>query len=767
MPSTKSLQNIKPEELFSVPEVASIAHADGTKRDASAAATSSLTYDEAQMHAHNAVQTKRQKVSKANGTKVEIDQDFNCHPSPMLKRRLSFPLPQTLEEHEDVSWVHSIKAMFIGLHLCPPTPAEPRKFTVGFSIHDGYYSTDFSVSTVTIPDTVAEKQFADLITTQVIDRFKAHSKDQLYKFVGVGLSTTIVEYCPRLCSRLWLELDVLPFVIPYESLVPEDPSLAYQPSCDEIADSLARKTVMYFGPSGLPRLLIGYRNKVEVDCNNVIRMLDLEDFKRVSKPESWECLTRLVDTFRKIKVNGHRGVRVAFFNATPQGGGVALMRHALIRLFRLLNLDVSWYVPRPNPAVFRITKNNHNIIQGVAAPETRLEDDQKRQFDEWIDANFQRYWASGPLSGDHPPGVDIAVMDDPQMVGLIGQAKKAGIKVIYRSHIQIRSDLVAVKGSPQEGVWNYLWDTGIQHADVFISHPVREFIPSVVPQERVGLLGATTDWLDGLNKDLSKWDTIFYMSLFKHQCEEVKANRLMFPMRPYICQIARFDPSKGIPDVLESYRKLRLMMEDLPLRKIPQLVIAGHSAVDDPDGTQVFDDTMKIIASPPFATISNDIVVMRVGPSDQMLNCLLSNATVVLQLSTREGFEVKVSEALHKGRPVVAYKAGGIPLQVQHGRNGYLVEVGDTKTVAEKIHELFMNEDLHMMLSEYAKVSVSDEVSTVGSAVSWLYMFNELASGREVHPNGGWIYDLMRERVGVPFKDGEILLPRDIDNVPN
>lgn len=56
---------------------------------------------------------------------------------------------------------------------------------------------------------------------------------------------------------------------------------------------------------------------------------------------------------------------MSFFNATAQGGGVALMRHALIRLFRLLNIDIKWYVPKPDATVFRITKNNHNLLQGA------------------------------------------------------------------------------------------------------------------------------------------------------------------------------------------------------------------------------------------------------------------------------------------------------------------------------------------------------------------------------------------------------------------
>lgn len=35
--------------------------------------------------------------------------------------------------------------------------------------------------------------------------------------------------------------------------------------------------------------------------------------------------------------------KIAFFSATPQGGGVALMRHALVRFSRLMGVDLTWY----------------------------------------------------------------------------------------------------------------------------------------------------------------------------------------------------------------------------------------------------------------------------------------------------------------------------------------------------------------------------------------------------------------------------------------
>lgn len=88
-----------------------------------------------------------------------------------------------------------------------------------------------------------------------------------------------------------------------------------------------------------------------------------------------------------------------------------------------------------------------------------------------------------------------AAIDDPQMPGLIPLIKKVRpeLPIIYRSHIEIRSDLVQQKGSPQEGVWQYLWKN-IQLADLFISHPVNKFVPTDVPTEKLTLLGAATDW---------------------------------------------------------------------------------------------------------------------------------------------------------------------------------------------------------------------------------------------------------------------------------
>lgn len=344
---------------------------------------------------------------------------------------------------------------------------------------------------------------------------------------------------------------------------------------------------------------------------------------------------------------------------------------------------------------------------------------------------------------------------------LIPMIKKMTPKrpVLYRSHIQIRSDLVALENTPQSDIWQFLWSK-IEPADMFISHPIPSFVPKNVPTAKVSYMPAATDWLDGLNKTLSHWDMRYYGHLYNEKCHELRMTELKYPSKKYIIQVARFDPAKGIPDVLESYHEFRLLLSRHAAElDAPELVICGNGSVDDPDGTRIYDETMAHIEDR-FPHLLSSISVMRLQPNDQLLNTLLSASHIVLQLSTREGFEVKVSEALHKGKPVIATKAGGIPLQVQHGKNGFLVEPGDFKTVGKHLLDLYKDKALYKKMATYAKNSVSDEVGTVGNALSWFYLADKWVNGKGVEPAERWVNDLAREEAGSPYGEKENRLSR-------
>ncbi|KAG0134996.1 trehalose synthase [Tuber indicum] len=583
----------------------------------------------------------------------------------------------------------------------------------------------YSVGTPASPDSIIEQTVwgdqpvVDQIRADIIETIADLSHSNQGNFVGAGVTVGLDKICPGISPYIWKTLDIVCVLLK----VQKRRCGTFGDTCinaAEQADSAARECIRYFDQDHNPIVRIGSRNQVLPDGDREIKLVEgLTDYEGTVHKHTWNSVLKYASELRRSPV------KIAFFSATPQGGGVALMRHALVRFCSELGVDMCWYIPEPDAEDIRITKTNHNILQGVAKSEVRFDAEKQSLLNEWIRRNAERYWLSpgGQLA---PGGADVVVIDDPQMPALIPLIKKARpeVKNFYRSHIEVRKDLVERIGSPQEQVWQWIWDY-VKEADVFISHPVDKFVPNSVPFNMIGLMPACTDWLDGLNKPLGERDLKFYHHNLYNLCNARKMNHLLYPAREYITQIARFDTSKGIPEVIESYRKLcDRIISDAPDRLPPQLLICGHGAIDDPDAELVFAETTKLLQETKYAAIAKDA------------------------LSVREGFEVKVSEALHHGNPVVATRAGGIPLQIQHGKSGFLVEVGDTDSVANYLFDLHTDIDLYTKMSKHAKASVSDEVGTVGNAASWFYLTAKLARGDNLQPQAQWNMDMAMEEAG-------------------
>ncbi|KAI2622270.1 glycosyltransferase family 4 protein [Xylaria nigripes] len=668
--------------------------------------------------------------------------------------------------------VPSLTPLFIGISYM----VAEDKTIVAIAYHDHTYLVDFMIEHLPLKRSNLRKN--DHIAEFVMEAAREYEYDNNVKFVGAAMPRRLVEISPQLCSRLWLDLDVVPIVIPFST---EKARFWMNSNVDEQADSMARKCASapnlddwksnndtvwrrFFGPSLAPILQVGFRGDVLGDPSFRINLNTLENYRSTCNEATWHSMMHYATILKTNKI------RIAFFSSTPQGGGVALMRHALRRFSLLLGVDLNWYVPKPRPGVFRSTKNMHNILQGVSQAGERLTEDERDMISEWISQNAERSWLSpgGPLRPIEEGGAHVIVIDDPQMPTLIPLIKilTPNRPVIFRSHIQIRGDLVNLEGSPQKEVWKFLWEA-IRYSDLFISHPIPEFVPTVIDKKMVAYMPASTDWLDGLNKPISNWDSNYYLNLYNRECDSHRMTKLRYPERNYIIQVARFDPAKGIPTVLDAYAEFRRLADKagMSIKDIPQLVLAGNSSIDDPDAGMVFNEALSQVEqkSPELLT---DITIMRLQANDQLLNTLIAHAHVVLQLSTREGFEVKVSEALHAGRPVIATRAGGIPIQVKEDENAFLVEPGDFRSVARHLLDLSTDHELWKRMSQAAETGVSDEVGTIGNALCWYYLAAKLTN--QVDENGAkkfcgegrWVNDLARNEAGFPYQSWENRLPR-------
>ncbi|KJX95513.1 trehalose synthase like protein [Zymoseptoria brevis] len=668
-----------------------------------------------------------------------VKHNFKCHAS---NNNQTAQLEQKVRVDDSNGSGPGLTRIWIGLAV----KHADHTIEIGCACNDGTYTMDFAVHelyarTDKHQPMASPTEKAQAIAGHLIEMISKYSQKNMYKVLGAGLSSELVALSPQLPSMLWADFDILPMALVKDGDFTD---------VDELADSMARRCVLWFGPNGLPRLQVGHSNNVEVDLNGQAQFTILEQYEKDMSPRT----ARAVATFAHPLTTGNK--KIAFFSATPQGGGVALMRHALLRYAHLVGVDCTWYVPTPKPEVFRITKTNHNILQGLADADTRFTEDKQKFVDNFAKTNAKRLWVAdgGPLAPRSKGGADIIIDLDPTR------------PVIYRSHIQIHTELLEDPASATSQVWNWLW-SHVKKADLFIAHPFAACVPHHVPKNKLAYMPATTDWLDGLNKAMTDQAIRFHHDGFNDVCRGERSPTLAYPERDYIIQIARFDPAKGINDVLDAYAEFRhnsAFCHRKPASATPQLVLCGHASVDDPDGTMVFNGALDRLKRYP--ELRDSVIIVRLRPSDQLLNCLLSRARVALQLSTREGFEVKVSEALKKGVPVIARTAGGLPLQIKHNQSGYLVTATDRESeiraVAGYLNTLFSNEAKYQEMSRFARTHVSEEVGTVGNAVCWMYLADQLTRGHAVVGNGQWVWDMARAKAGEPVTEGEIKLPRNL-----
>jgi len=540
-----------------------------------------------------------------------------------------------------------------------------------------------------------------------------YSKGNAIKIVGAGVSTNtllILDFGDKIKTLLWRKYDILPCFFSGDAK-----------PLDQQSESFARKCAGLFGYENIPRLSIGKSNEVKVDGGH-IWFSSLEEYKKE--------IGKNGHLFMKDLASEARGIvheKISYFSSTPQGGGVSLMRHSLMRFFRMAGVDASWYVCVPSPSVFAITKQKiHNILQGVAPEGAELKEEDKSKIDQWLKMNYVVNWKKVVENST------IIVLDDHQVARLVPLIKRdnPSAKIIYRSHIQILTENLQ-KSEQMRNVWGFLWET-LRYVDYFVSHPIESAAPADVPREKIVFQPAGTDPIDGLNKPLPEAVDKYYQSVFNRICIDNGEMPLNFSS-PYITQIARFDPSKGISDLLEAYYKLyQIYLKSGKEKEFSVgLVLCGHGSVDDPEGSVMFEKISAIVQEEKFAHLKHLITKVRLPPSDQLLNVVLRNAYICCQLSVCEGYEVKVTESLMKKVPVIVYDVGGLPLQVKHEVNGYVVEKRNTDKVAEHMYNLLYDKSLYKKIVSGIEIKECARIYTPFQAFFWVRLFSQAVSSEK------------------------------------
>jgi trehalose synthase len=357
-----------------------------------------------------------------------------------------------------------------------------------------------------------------------------------------------------------------------------------------------------------------------------------------------------------------QGARILHVNATAYGGGVSELLRSSVPLLRDLGLSVDWKVIGGNPDFFHATKALHNALQGAPRSLTDTEQAAYRQCNEENAAT---------LDGDY----DFILIHDPQPVGLLQGHGKGEARWVWRCHIDT--------SEPNPDAWRFLAPC-LEGFDAAV-FTMPEFVPPGLPVQRIEVIAPAIDPLSPKNMEL----------------DHAMASQILdwigvdLPGR-LVTQVSRFDAWKDPLGVIDAYRLVREEIPEL------QLALVGSMALDDPEGWEVYQQVSDAAERDPMIHIYTNLT----GVGNVEVNAFQRLSGVIVQKSIREGFGLVVSESLWKGTPVVAGRAGGIPLQMPAGVGGRLVQ--STEECATAMLELLQNRELAAELGQRGREHVRE-----------------------------------------------------------
>jgi glycosyltransferase, family 1 len=90
-----------------------------------------------------------------------------------------------------------------------------------------------------------------------------------------------------------------------------------------------------------------------------------------------------------------------------------------------------------------------------------------------------------------------------------------------------------------------------------------------------------------------------------------------------------------------------------------------------------------------------------------------------------ESFGLISVEAMAKAVPVVAFACGGIPEVLEDGKDGYLVSIGDSQTMAKRILNILQNKELRISLGEHGRKNYLRKFSVDVMGEQYLSLVNK------------------------------------------
>jgi len=398
-------------------------------------------------------------------------------------------------------------------------------------------------------------------------------------------------------------------------------------------------------------------------------MLSLEQFRYIVPDE------RLAEIYARAR--GLYGKHIVHLNATYQGGGVAEILYSLVLLMNDVGINAGWRILHGSQEFFEVTKSFHNALQGGKLQLSK----KKKKLYLQVNDNFSKF-----THLHH----DCVIIHDPQPLSLIRSYRKSQ-PWIWRCHIDLTD--------PHKELWDFLKGFLLKYDQIVVSS--EKYFKDDLPVDQ-RLMYPAINPLAQKNRNMTDKAALDRFS------------RAGIPTdKPLITQVSRLDPWKDPEGVIDVFATVK---EKVDCR----LLFCYNVASDDPEGLRMF-NKVKRKANKFLKT--GDITFV-VGNNEQLVNAIQRYSDIIVQKSTREGFCLSVTEALWKATPVVASNVGGIPIQIDDGKNGFLLKPNDIEGFADRIIHLLKNPDDAKEMGKNARETVRKKFLITRLLSDYLYMLN-------------------------------------------
>jgi trehalose synthase len=453
-----------------------------------------------------------------------------------------------------------------------------------------------------------------------------------------------------------------------------------------------------------------------------VRPVDLDRLAAILPDDRAERLASVADTARSAF-----GDRVIWHvNATAHGGGVAEMLQTLLAYAKGAGVENRWLVLDGDSRFFAITKRLHNMLHGQRGDGGPLGPAEHAHYEEVLRRNLE------DLTRLVSPE-DLVLLHDPQTAGLTEGLRTVGAHVMWRCHVG--------RDRPNDATdeaWEFLRPY-VRRAEALVFSR-QEYAPEWVDDELLTVIPPSIDPLAVKNLELAPEQvtaTLARVGLVEDggreaRVEFVRRDGTSGALRshrgsgdllpdgdppslsvPLVVQVSRWDRLKDMSGVMEGFARA-VGDDDL---NGAHLMLAGpevSGVADDPEGAEVLAECREEWSHLPAAVRRRvHLACIPMDDPDEnaiIVNALQRHAAVVVQKSLVEGFGLTVTEAMWKGRAVVASKLGGIQDQIAHDRDGLLVEDPyDIDEFARILRRPLGDADLAGRLGTAAHARVLDE----------------------------------------------------------